>query len=378
MVGEVSEDGNWVWDGQEWVPNTSEPEPPIQSTASENVEPSVEVSSTPVPHPEMPLPGNSMPLPAFDPNFQLPLPVSQGSQVPIVMRTLSGVTSILMSIVLLLFIIGFVIWLAAAITILSLLFTITAFYIAGATNDYNDTCDTEIYDCSGITKETAFDQDAMISGYCSFFALLLVGIFSLIQRSASMGNSQTQPVQVSGVENKQPMNKMLVLAAVLIVIVAGIALSLKSPSGGGNDSEPVEYYSFSVVDAWDAEPMDDGGDNALIVVRMTDMNGRLEHYEMVEVLMVMSDGTPARCYWSGLDRDTSCEFDDLDADGDMMFGVGDGLLVYEKGEDLCSGGTESNPMGCEIALNVRIGNAMGDMSYMSDTLSGYADPVDED
>ena len=70
MVGEVSEDGNWVWDGQEWVPNTSEPEPPIQSTASENVE----VSSTPVPHPEMPLPGNSMPLPAFDPNFQLPLP----------------------------------------------------------------------------------------------------------------------------------------------------------------------------------------------------------------------------------------------------------------------------------------------------------------
>lgn len=435
MVGEVSEDGNWVWDGQEWVPNTSEPEPPIQSTASENVEPSVEVSSTPVPHPEKPLPGNSMPLPAFDPNFQLPLPVSQGSQVPIVMRTLSGVTSILMSVVLLLFIIGFVIgvnsdniesleqekssgaeafadaigtvqmltflsvgivvgilvmsvlsfvgkakwwWLAAAITILSLLFTITAFYIAGATNDYNDTCDTDIYDCSGITKETAFDQDAMISGYCSFFALLLVGIFSLIQRSASMGNSQTQPVQVSGVENKQPMNKMLVLAAVLIVIVAGIALSLKSPSDGGNDSDPVEYYSFSVVDAWDAEPMDDGGDNALIVVRMTDMNGRLEHYEMVEVLMVMSDGTPARCYWSGLDRDTSCEFDDLDADGDMMFGVGDGLLVYEKGEDLCSGGTESNPMGCEIDLNVRIGNAMGDMSYMSDTLSGYADPVDED
>ena len=34
-------------------------------------------------------------------------------------------------------------------------------------------------------------------------------------------------------------------------------------------------------------------------------------------------------------------------------------------------------MGCEIDLNVRIGNAMGDMSYMSDTLSGYADPVDE-
>ena len=89
--------------------------------------------------------------------------------------------------------------------------------------------------------------------------------------------------------------------------------------------EPVEYYSFSVVDAWDAEPMDDGGDNALIVVRMTDMNGRLEHYEMVEVLVVMSDGTPARCYWSGLDRDVCV--DDLDADGDMMFGVGDGLSM---------------------------------------------------
>jgi phosphatidylglycerophosphate synthase len=435
MVGEVSEDGNWVWNGDEWVPNTSEPEPPIQSTASENVEPSVEASSTPVPLPVVLSPGNSLPLPAFNPNFQFPLPVSQGSQVPIVMRTLSGVTSIFMSIVLLLFITGFVIgvnsdniesleqekssgaeafadaigtvqmltflsvgivvgilvmsvlsfvgkakwwWLAAAITILSLLFTITAFYIAGATNDYNDTCDTEYYDCSGITEETAFDQDAMISGYCSFFALLLVGIFSLIQRSTSMGKSQTQPVQVGGVENKQPMNKMLVLAVVLIVLAAGVALSFKSPSGEGIDSEPDEYYSFGVVDAWDAEPMDDGGDNALIVVRMIDTNGRLEHYEMVDLLMVMSDGTPARCYWSGLDRDSFCEFDELDADGDMRFGVGDGLLVYEKGEDLCSGGTESNPVGCEIDLSVRIGNAMGDMSYMSDTLSGYADPVDED
>ena len=106
---------------------------------------------------------------------------------------------------------------------------------------------------------------------------------------------------------------------------------------------------------------------------MTDMNGPLEHYEMVEVLMVMDDGTPAHCYWSGLDRDSWCEFDEIDRNDDMRFGIDDGLIVYEKGQDLCSGGTESNPGGCEIDLNVRIGNAMGDWSYTSDLLTGYAE-----
>ena len=426
MVGEVSEDGNWIWNGDEWVPNTSEPAPQIEAPA-----PSTEEPKIPVPNQGQPLPGNPMPLPAFDPNFQLLHAVPQESQVPTVMRVLSGVSSILMSIVLLLFIIGLVIginsdniqslgdentsgadsfadaigivqiltflsvgiilgivvisivsfagkakwwWLPAAITVLSLLFIITAFYITGASNDYNDSCDTEIYEnCSDLTDETMFDQDAMLSGYCSLFALLLVGIFSLIQRSASMDKSQTEPVHLSGVEAKQSMNKMLAIGAILVLIGAGLALSFNLSGDEETTSAPDEFFSFHVADAWDAEPMDDGGDNALIVVRMTDMNGPLEHYEMVEVLMVMEDGTPAHCYWSGLDRDSWCEFDEIDINDDMRFGIGDELWVYEKSKDLCSGGTESNPSGCEIDLNVRIGNAMGDWSYTSDLLTGYAE-----
>ena len=426
MVGEVSEDGNWIWNGDEWVPNTSEPAPQIEAPA-----PSIEEPEIPVPNQGQPLPGNPMPLPIFDPNFQLLHVVPQESQVPTVMRVLSGVSSILMSIVLLLFIIGLVIginsdniqslgdentsgadsfadaigivqiltflsvgiilgivvisivsfagkakwwWLPAAITVLSLLFIITAFYITGASNDYNDSCDTEIYEnCSDLTDETMFDQDAMLSGYCSLFALLLVGIFSLIQRSASMDKSQTEPVHLSGVEAKQSMNKMLAIGAILVLIGAGLALSFNLSGDEETTSAPDEFFSFHVADASDAEPMDDGGDNALIVVRMTDMNGPLEHYEMVEVLMVMEDGTPAHCYWSGLDRDSRCEFDEIDRNDDMRFGIDDGLMVYEKGQDLCSGGTESNPSGCEIDLNVRIGNAMGDWSYTSDLLTGYAE-----
>tara|TARA_B100001778_G_C18575257_1_gene624620 strand:- start:127 stop:1410 length:1284 start_codon:yes stop_codon:yes gene_type:complete len=427
MVGEVSEDGNWIWNGDEWVPNTSEPAPQIEAPA-----PSIEEPKIPVPNQEQLLPGNPMPIPVFDPNFQLPHAVPQESQVPTVMRVLSGVTSILMSIVLLLFIIGLVIginsdniqslgdentsgadtfadaiglvqiltflsvgiilgivvisivsfagkakwwWLPAAITVLSLLFIITAFYITGASNDYNDSCDTEIYEnCSDLTDETMFDQDAMLSGYCSLFALLLVGIFSLIQRSASMDKSQTEPVHLSGVEAKQSMNKMLAIGAILVLIGGGLALSFNLSGDEENTPAPDEFFSFDVVDATVAEgPLDDGGDNVLIVVWMTDMNGPLEHYEMVEVLMVMDDGTPAHCYWSGLDRDSWCEFDEIDRNDDMRFGIDDGLIVYEKGQDLCSGGTESNPSGCEIDLNVRIGNAMGDWSYTSDLLTGYAE-----
>ena len=426
MVGEVSEDGNWIWNGDEWVPNTSETAPQIEAPA-----PSIEEPKISVPNQGQPFSGNPMPLPAFDPSFQLPHAVPQESQVPTVMRVLSGVSSILMSIVLLLFIVGLVIginsdniqslgdentsgadtfadaiglvqiitflsvgiilgivvisilsfagkakwwWLPAAITVLSLLFIITAFYITGASNDYNDSCDTEIYDCSGLTDETIFDQDAMLSGYCSLFALLLVGIFSLIQRSASMNKSQTEPVHLSGVEAKQSMNKMLVIGIILVLIGAGVALSFNLSGDEETPSEPDEFFSFDVVDATIAEePLDEGGDNALILVWMTDMNGPLEHYEMVEVLMVMSDGTPAHCYWSGLDRDSRCEFDEIDRNDDMRFGIDDGLIVYEKGQDLCSGGTESNPGGCEIDLNVRIGNAMGDWSYTSDLLTGYAE-----
>ena len=426
MVGEVSEDGNWIWNGDEWVPNTSEPAPQIEAPA-----PSIEEPKISVPNQGQPFSGNPMPLPAFDPSFQLPHAVPQESQVPTVMRVLSGVSSILMSIVLLLFIVGLVIginsdniqslgdentsgadtfadaiglvqiitflsvgiilgivvisilsfagkakwwWLPAAITVLSLLFIITAFYITGASNDYNDSCDTEIYDCSGLTDETIFDQDAMLSGYCSLFALLLVGIFSLIQRSASMNKSQTEPVHLSGVEAKQSMNKMLVIGIILVLIGAGVALSFNLSGDEETPSGPDEFFSFDVVDATIAEePLDEGGDNALILVWMTDMNGPLEHYEMVEVLMVMSDGTPAHCYWSGLDRDSRCEFDEIDRNDDMRFGIDDGLIVYEKGQDLCSGGTESNPGGCEIDLNVRIGNAMGDWSYTSDLLTGYAE-----
>ncbi len=427
MVGEVSEDGNWIWNGDEWVSNTSEPAPQIEAPA-----PSIEEPKIPVPNQGQPLPGNPMPLPAFDPNFQIPHAVPQESQVPTVMRVLSGVSSILMSIVLLLFIIGLVIginsdniqslgdentsgadsfadaiglvqiltflsvgiilgivvisivsfagkakwwWLPAAITVLSLLFIITAFYITGASNDYNDSCDTEIYEnCSDLTDETMFDQDAMLSGYCSLFALLLVGIFSLIQRSASMDKSQTEPVHLSGAEAKQSMNKMLAIGAILVLIGAGLALSFNLSGDEETTSAPDEFFSFDVVDATVAEePLDDGGDNVLIVVWMTDMNGPLEHYEMVEVLMVMDDGTPAHCYWSGLDRDSLCEFDEIDRNDDMRFGIDDGLMVYEKGQDLCSGGTESNPSGCEIDLNVRIGNAMGDWSYTSDLLTGYAE-----
>ena len=426
MVGEVSEDGNWIWNGDEWVPNTSEPAPQIEAPA-----PSIEEPKISVPNQGQPFSGNPMPLPAFDPSFQLPHAVPQESQLPTVMRVLSGVSSILMSIVLLLFIVGLVIginsdniqslgdentsgadtfadaiglvqiitflsvgiilgivvisilsfagkakwwWLPAAITVLSLLFIITAFYITGASNDYNDSCDTEIYDCSGLTDETIFDQDAMLSGYCSLFALLLVGIFSLIQRSASMNKSQTEPVHLSGVEAKQSMNKMLVIGIILVLIGAGVALSFNLSGDEETPSGPDEFFSFDVVDATIAEePLDDGGDNALILVWMTDMNGPLEHYEMVEVLMVMSDGTPAHCYWSGLDRDSRCEFDEIDRNDDMRFGIDDGLIVYEKGQDLCSGGTESNPDGCEIDLNVRIGNAMGDWSYTSDLLTGYAE-----
>ena len=49
MVGELSEDGKWIWDGDNWVPHATEEASPQMNEPSELVvEPSGSVGTLPV------------------------------------------------------------------------------------------------------------------------------------------------------------------------------------------------------------------------------------------------------------------------------------------------------------------------------------------
>ena len=301
MVGELSEDGNWIWDGDNWVPHSAEEAPPQEIETSElAVESSVPAETLPVPSPEF----NSLPnsilvtSPAFNP---LMIPIEE-SNTPKVLKIISGAFGILMSVVLLLFILGLVVgvnsdninyyqnegsssandyadaigvvqiltyiqaifvfgiliasimtildktawWvLPALITVLIFIFAGTSYYLADAGNVYLDSCDSEIYaNCGDQKEESMFVQDHMFSGYCGLFGLSIIGILSLITKAkSSKKNDGALEVAANG-ETSKAANRTLAISIVVIVIGALFAFmvfnALMNPvTEDSNESSPI-------------------------------------------------------------------------------------------------------------------------------------------
>lgn len=307
MVGEVSEDGKWIWDGENWNPKTDEehttsnPENTVnevETPESHAIPVEIEDTSAPMMG-ALPLPDSvpaPLPMPAFDPNFQNQMIGETGSKSPKILRILSGSTGILMSVVMILFIVGFVLgvnadnitgfqdegtsagddfadaigiiqiltyvsllfivgiitvsvltmmnksawWvLPASIMLLILLFAGTAFYMAQAANAYYDTCDSEVYYNCPTQDETMFDQDAMFSGFCGIGGLLIVGIMSLIIRAKSR-NSEEKYVSLAIPEDGEVLGSQIAekddkkVKVVLAISVIVIILGSLFAYGIGN------------------------------------------------------------------------------------------------------------------------------------------------
>ncbi|MDB2540384.1 DUF4064 domain-containing protein [Candidatus Poseidoniales archaeon] len=300
MVGELSEDGNWIWDGDNWVPHATEEASPQMNEPSELVvEPSGSVGTLPVPSPEFNSPLNPVLVtnPAFNP---LMTPIEE-SNTPKILKIISGSFGILMSVVLLLFILGLVVgvnsdnisyyqnegsssasdyadaigvvqiltyiqvifvfgiliasimtildktawWvLPALITVLIFIFAGTSYYLADAGNVYLDSCDPTFYDnCGDIQEESMFDQDHMLSGYGGLFGLSIIGILSLIIKAKSSNkNDGALEVAANGGTSKAA-NRTLAISIVVIVIGALFAFmvfnALMNPvTEDSNESSP--------------------------------------------------------------------------------------------------------------------------------------------
>lgn len=468
MVGELSDDGHWIWDGAEWqpytpdetpqeqpapqaseetqVPEPTEPTEPTEPASADTTHADAEMpepaGSLPLPVgqlPELPLPG--MPLPMPVPGSLGPLPGLSPTppKVPSRGRIVSGVVAVAMAGLLLLFIGGFVVsannenieyfddgtsegdaaaetlgtaqlltyvslvillaalilglmnvfdksqwwWLPACVAVLTVVFTLTAMTVAEASNEYN-TCDPKEYsNCDEFSdfEETIYDQDAMIAGYCSGLGLVIIGVSTLLnQRSikrVSLGLAPTVANEVDGSSSKT----MLVIGVLVLLIVGGVGYSLfgalSSPAEAESDG-PQGSLEFMVVDAIDTEPMDENGGNALVVIHIIGESGSTDgerFWEFVEVnLNIVNDVTGERaierCYWSGLARDSGCEFDEMDADSDSYWDVNEGIILYEAQDtDLCSGADV-----CNVVVTVSIGSASGTSTYLSSNMNGVADP----
>lgn len=301
MVGELSEDGNWIWDGDNWVPHaTEEASPQINEPSELIVEPSVPAVTLPVPAPGLnPLPNSILVTsPAFNP---LMIPIEE-SNTPKVLKIISGAFGILMSVVLLLFILGLVVgvnsdninyyqnegsssasdyadaigvvqiltyiqvifvfgiliasvmtildktawWvLPALITVLIFIFAGTSYYLADAGNVYLDSCDPEFYDnCGDIQEESMFDQDHMFSGYCGLFGLSIIGILSLIIKAKSSKKTDGALEVAANGETSKAANRTLAISIVVIVIGALFAFMvfnafMNPVTEDSNESSPI-------------------------------------------------------------------------------------------------------------------------------------------
>lgn len=300
MVGELSEDGNWIWDGDNWVPHaTEEASPQMNEPSKLVVEPSGSVGTLPVPSAEFNSPLNPVLVtnPAFNP---LMTPIEESNTAKI-LKIISGAFGILMSVVLLLFILGLVVgvnsdnisyyqnegsssasdyadaigvvqiltyiqvifvfgiliasimtildktawWvLPALITVLIFIFAGTSYYLADAGNVYLDSCDPTFYDnCGDIQEESMFDQDHMLSGYGGLFGLSIIGILSLIIKAKSSNkNDGALEVAANGGTSKAA-NRTLAISIVVIVIGALFAFmvfnALMNPvTEDSNESSP--------------------------------------------------------------------------------------------------------------------------------------------
>ena len=300
MVGELSEDGNWIWDGDNWVPHATEEASPQMNEPSELVvEPSGSVGTLPVPSPEFNSPLNPVLVtnPAFNP---LMTPIEESNPAKI-LKIISGAFGILMSVVLLLFILGLVVgvnsdnisyyqnegtssasdyadasgvvqiltyiqvifvfgiliasimtildktawWvLPALITVLIFIFAGTSYYLADAGNIYLDSCDPTFYDnCGDIQEESMFDQDHMLSGYGGLFGLSIIGILSLIIKAKSSNKNDDELEVAANGGTSKAANRTLAISIVVIVIGALFAFmvfnALMNPvTEDSNESSP--------------------------------------------------------------------------------------------------------------------------------------------
>ena len=133
-----------------------------------------------------------------------------------------------------------------------------------------------------------------------------------------------------------------ILMVAITVVLAGVLYVWASSLAEGNTGDSAVFYDFAADGAIEGEPSVNTDDS---LVRITMNQGQEINWAAVSVKISIDDGAPLTC-----DKDSgdgSCSFVEFGTTDDQVWGVGDGITIYEQGQDLCDGTTT-----CKVDITI--------------------------
>ena len=133
-----------------------------------------------------------------------------------------------------------------------------------------------------------------------------------------------------------------ILMVAITVVLAGVLYVWASSLAEGNTGDSAVFYDFAADGAIEGEPSVNTDDS---LVRITMNQGQEINWAAVSVKISIDDGAPLTC-----DKDSgdgSCSFVEFGTTDDQVWGVGDGITIYEQGQDLCDGNTT-----CKVDITI--------------------------
>jgi flagellin-like protein len=131
-----------------------------------------------------------------------------------------------------------------------------------------------------------------------------------------------------------------ILMVAITVVLAGVLYVWASSLAEGNTDGNLTLYAFSASDA--GASVSTGTDDALVMIAMD--QGSDINWAAVSVKLTIDGNAPVTC--DNNDQGTStCYLVEYGTTDDQVWSVGDGVTVYESGQDLCNA-------SCEVVITI--------------------------
>jgi hypothetical protein len=222
-------------------------------------------------------------------------------------------------------------WYLPAITFtILLLFVGMGYYTAISVNQYyhDEGCDSEIYsNCGDMKDESMWNTDVMLSGYCTGFALIFIGLLSLMSKPKSSPDESIEKEEV-WVKAAWVIAIIVMVFGLLatIMVLSAFMNPIENNSSGNN-------YEFSARD--DDSFVNYQSDNKLFHIKMD--KGKSINPIQLQISINVDSGADMICESSEEYSDEiGCRYYLWSGDFDDTWGIDEEITIVEDGTDLCN------------------------------------------